>query len=239
LRIGDTPWRLVTILDEGFKKIPDPIWKGIEDIRLFWDPATFKIRGLGTTYEYSTDNHGTIILLDVDLDTATITPMSLLPRRQDCEKNHSPILGTNLVVYGWWPAISVYDIREPGKFTHENREVPLIFNKMRGSTVGVPYPSRDTPVSYWFITHTKSDNAPWVFTSYIVILKAETFEVQSYSLPFFFENSHIEFTTGFTFVDDDSAMLIGYSVLDKSSAMMKLPISRVREMLIPVTTVHV
>lgn len=235
IKIGDGSWKQVKVIDDKLVRDPRSYYKGIEDIRLFIEPVTGSIKGLGTVYEYTKDFKGTICVLDVDLDNAVITPIRLLPRIGEAEKNHSPILGTNLFLYSWSPRICIYDINNPSLFIYESDDIPVIFKRMRGSTAGVPYPSGSSPAeSYWFLTHSKSNSDPWTFFSYVVVICAKTFKLLSYSIPFFFEAEQVEFTCGFTFVNDDGiqSLLIGYSTMDQTSKTVKVPVDWIKERLI-------
>lgn len=255
----DGPWRQVVIDTTGIEGTHrDTLIKGVEDIRFFTlapckaplrstvsdDSITTRIPtdiaegeytrvyGLGTTVEHSIDGKSQMILLEVNLERMVAFPIRRIPRVFDCEKNHAPIMGTDLCVHSWGPRLRIYDIVQSSEasemvWVHDcpASEIPGWFHNMRGSSAGVPWPSTGTPREFWFICHTAIFETPRRYLHNIVRLDARTLRPIGFTVPFSFDDYKIEFAGGICFEDNDRTLVVGYSVFDSSSREIKIPVA--------------
>ena len=200
------PWRVLRVDCTGVTEGPPGLIKNIEDIKLFnLAPTTGlqmstmsddsitsriggddeilvevgqRVYGIGTTVQYSKDGKSTMVLLEVDLERAVAFPIKRIPRVFDCEKNHSPISGTNLCVHSWGPRLKIYDLVKTTEdkiewvYDLSEAEIPGWFRGLRGSSCGVPWPTNNSgsPREYWFICHSVVHESPRRYMHCIVRL---------------------------------------------------------------------
>ncbi len=264
----DSPWRQLCIDATGITLQTNCLIKGVEDIRLFnmapgslaplpssmsddsittripEDPEEAsheRIYGLGTSVEFSADCKSQMILLEVDLQRMLAFPIKRIPRVFDCEKNHSPIIGTDLCVHAWGPRLKIYDMVKSTEtkmvwaYDHPEDVLPAWFRNMRGSSSGIPWPSTGAPREYWFVCHTVFFETPRRYVHSIVRLDSRTFLPVGYTVPFSFDEYKIEFVGGIAFEANDRILAVGYSVFDSSSREIKIPVPwLMQQMMLPV-----
>ena len=247
-------WKTLTVDTTKLVEWKDTRIKDVEDLRLFnlapttgrldssfgFEPVVLtgtlkdenRVYAVGTTVQWSTDGCLTMMLLEVDMNSLVAKPIKLLNRLSGCEKNHAPISGTNLCVYSWGPRFKVYDLvkstAQSLEITHdfEESKVPGWFRNLRGSSCGIGFPSFGPPREFWFICHTVVHTSPRRYMHTLVRLDSTSLAVVGYSIPFSFDDYHVEFVGGITFDEDDSTLVIGYSVFDSSSREIRIPVSR-------------
>lgn len=190
-----------------------------------------RVYGMGVSVEHSEDAKQQMILLEVDLVRMVAFPIARIPRVFHCEKNHAPISGTDLCVHSWGPRLKIYDIVKTVascklEWTHDfpENEIPGWFSNMRGSSVGIPWPSQGTPREYWFMCHVVYHEAPRRYVHSLVRLDARTLRPVGFTVPFSFDDYKIEFVGGIAFDDADRTLLVGYSVFDSSSREIRIPV---------------
>lgn len=250
----ESEWRKLKVDCTGVTEGPPRYVKDIEDIRFFNmesgggflpstmsdDTVTFRkttieetdnrVYGIGTTAQYSKDGNLTMVLVEVDMKNAIAFPIKRIPRVFSCEKNHSPISGTNLCVHSWGPELKIYDMvkttEDQISWAHQfpASEVPAMFCDLRGSSCGVQFPSTGTPVEYWFVCHKVFHETPRRYVHCIVRLDAKTFRPTGFTIPFNFDEYKIEFVGGIGFEDNDQTLVVGYSVFDSSSREVRIPV---------------
>jgi hypothetical protein len=145
---------------------------------------------------------------------------------------------TTKCIYGWHPLI-VGDLveisRENGpkeyeyKTTHE-MESPPLFRVFRGSTNGVAvYNRAKSRHEIWFLCHVVSYEDRRYYYHAFVALDPVTYDVLGYTTMFTFEGQKVEYSLGFVCVRDK--LLIGYSVMDRETKYMCVPVNHVVSMM--------
>lgn len=228
----DGEWRELPVEARDFPRHANATILGVEDIRFFnMGPENGnKIYGLGTSQEYAEGSmNNQMILIEVDLEKMVTFPVKRIPRVYTCEKNHAPIQGTNLCVHSWGPRFKVYDLMKTGdkiEWTHDfpEHEVPGWFRSIRGSSAGIPWPSSGTPREYWFICHTVFHETPRRYVHNVVRLDAKTLRPVGFTVPFSFDEYKIEFVGGIAFDDNDTTLVVGYSIFDSTSREIRIPL---------------
>ena len=195
----------------NYNKDEDERYVGLEDIRLYkkGDQILYNAnRGLkngGMTIE-----HG-----EIDLNAQKCVNSVLLKREGSGSLEKNWVLfdqeDTTKVVYGWSPLI-VGEIENGNEFVERSRNsnVPNCFKHLRGSTNGVNYGDDEI----WFLCHSLSYEDRRYYYHMIVVLDRKTLNVKKYTPFFTFEREKVEYTLGFSFLQNNS-VLIGYSTYDK------------------------
>ena len=195
----------------NYNKDEDERYVGLEDIRLYkkGDQILYNAnRGLkngGMTIE-----HG-----EIDLNAQKCVNSVLLKREGSGSLEKNWVLfdqeDTTKVVYGWSPLI-VGEIENGNEFVERSRNsnVPNCFKHLRGSTNGVNYGDDEI----WFLCHSVSYEDRRYYYHMIVVLDRKTLNVKKYTPFFTFEREKVEYTLGFSFLQNNS-VLIGYSTYDK------------------------
>jgi len=136
-----------------------------------------------------------------------------------CEKNWVYVIVDDelFVVYQWYP-LKICKIEErrekEKKSVHtlkliKNQEMPMIFDKIRGSTCGFNFENE-----IWFIVHMVSYENPRHYYHLFVIFD-EKMKLLRYSAPFKFEGEPIEYCVGL--IVEPERVVIPYSVWDRTS----------------------
>jgi hypothetical protein len=116
-------------------------------------------------------------------------------------------------VYNWYP-LTIGDIKDNEfRETHQESSIPHLFKYIRGSTNGVMIDNE-----IWFICHAVSYESRRYYYHIVVVLDKDTYNLKKYTPFFLFEKEKVEYTLGF--VEMGMNLLIGYSILDKSSEYM-------------------
>ena len=195
----------------NYNKDEDERYVGLEDVRLYkkGDQILYNAnRGLkngGMTIE-----HG-----EIDLNAQKCVNSVLLKREGSGSLEKNWVLfdkeNTTKVVYGWSPLI-VGEIENGNEFVERSRNsnVPNCFKHLRGSTNGVNYGDDEI----WFLCHSVSYEDRRYYYHMIVVLDRKTLNVKKYTPFFTFEREKVEYTLGFSFLQNNS-VLIGYSTYDK------------------------
>jgi hypothetical protein len=200
----------------GYDKSLDNLYGGLEDVKLFVSDDGRLLynanRGIGdSTIRIE---HG-----EIDLE-ANSTKNSLLLKKNEMdniEKNWVLFNGSEGLksVYKWFP-ILIGDIQNNEfKQTHEENILPDLFRYIRGSTNGVIIEDE-----IWFICHAVSYEPPSrrYYYHIVVVLDKDSYKLKKYTPFFSFEKESVEYTCGF--IEIDTNLFIGYSVLDKTSEYM-------------------
>lgn len=238
-------WKTLRIDCTGVPEWMNTRIRGIEDIHIFNlqtdTPLTsslavvpprdgVKVYGIGSSVQYSVDGRAAMIMLEVDLVNSVAYPIKRLHRENEWEKNHSPITGTNLCVHSWGPRLKIYDMVESTSeklvFTYDfpENEIPGWFRELRGSSIGIPYPSTGTPTEYWFLAHAVHHSKPRRYMHSLVRLDAKTLRPVGFSIPFSFDEYFVEFVGGIALVDGDKTLIASYSVFDSTSREIRIPV---------------
>ncbi len=205
---------------------------GIEDIRLFH----FKdaIYFIGSSYNEKTKKIQ-IVSNILDLSNNYFEPKFINPSFQtnyDWEKNWVFFNnnGKINVIYKWYPIYicSIDYETQQLNLIQKNSNVPVFFERFRGSTNGVEYDNK-----IWFIVHfhkKRNKNKPEYIHNFVVF--DTDMNLLCYSTPFKFENKVVEYCIGLT-LNEDNNFIITYSTLDKTTKLIVLDKDYVKSLIIP------
>lgn len=111
-------------------------------------------------------------------------------------------------VYQWYPlTIGVIDKFGTFNESHNFKNVPAFFERIRGSTNGIIVDDQ-----IWFICHLVSYDNRRYYYHIMVLLDKHTLRVISYTPLWTFEKQPVEYTLGMVLLQN--RLLIGYSILD-------------------------
>lgn len=197
----------------GYDTAEDARYVGLEDVRLHvQDEKLFYNANRGLKNGSMTVEHGQI---DLKLKKCVKSVHLKRDGSGSLEKNWILFEDENSanpkVVYGWSPLI-IGKIEKGNTFVEcsRNENVPPCFKHLRGSTNGVKINDE-----IWFICHAVSYEDRRYYYHNIVVLDAMTFKIKKYTPFFTFEKEKVEYTLGFSFLNDE--ILIGYSTYDKTT----------------------
>lgn len=181
---------------------------GLEDIRIFEDndnSGCVKIKFLATSYNYSDNEYGKIVMGEYDFRTRKVSSLSNRKvvdahKFSRCEKNWITIAdekGPARFIYQWCPLIIGHieertstDIFVPD-YTFDTSITGV--NNIRGSS-----PMIDVGEVYLGVVHFSRNIDGLKYYHMLISLNKETLAPHRFSAPFVFENMGIEFCIGFT-----------------------------------------
>jgi hypothetical protein len=135
--------------------------------------------------------------------------------------------GETKYIYEWSP-LTIGIIRDGQEFhVIDKLQTPSFFKYVRGSTNGVLIGDE-----VWFICHVVSYEDRRYYYHVFVVLNAITYEVKRYSKLFTFEGEKVEYTLGFTYIEDMKQFFIGYSVMDRETKYILMSRTRIDEIMI-------
>jgi len=208
------------LLDKDFQ-ILSSVWKdrvhdaslryqGIEDVKYI--EIQNSLQFIGTV-----EHNGTLTVgvgaYDIEADCLFPTPLTS-PSGRSCEKNWALFEHDSAVHYLYeWSPLTILDseLREVKKQT----TVPAFFRDLRGSSNGFRYKKE-----LWFLTHLVHYDTPRYYYHMIVILDAETLDLQRHSCLFKLSSSAIEYALGL--IVEDDRLVFSYSTNDASSIVMSV-----------------
>ena len=216
---------VITVMDKNTYKITsefvlnynyslDNHYVGLEDVRLFVSDNGNLLYNANRGLENSTMRieHG-----EIDLQGKTTKNSVLLYKNEmgKIEKNWVLFNAKDGIksVYNWYPII-IGNIQD-NQFTeiHQETNLPNLFKHIRGSTNG-----QIIGDEIWFICHTVSYESRRYYYHNVIVLDKHNYKLKKYTPFFLFEQEKVEYTLGF--VEFGMNLLIGYSVLDKSTQYM-------------------
>lgn len=187
---------------------------GIEDIRLFYKDTSLHF--IGASCEYSQNGNIQQVIGKYNIESHLLTNISQIhsPKGNDVEKNWIPI--DECYIYSWHPFTLGYI--EASEFKIKvTYDTPLFFQHMRGSTPTFLYEG-----FYYCIVHCIIDSRPRKY--YHSLVKLDTnYIIQSYTLPLYFQNNHIEYTIGMVIKDDTLACIVSQN--DTNPILVKIAMS--------------
>jgi glycosyltransferase involved in cell wall biosynthesis len=224
LDVSAPVWRLEREFELRYDASRDGRYVGLEDVRLAPGDSCNTLvynANRGVDGEMHVE-HGLI-----DLDAGECIDSSLLKyaARAGTEKNWVLLPSTSpdarpQCVYGWCPLVvgEISAMRE--LVVQHTYDTPPMFKHVRGSTNGVAVGGE-----IWFIVHLVSyDSGRRWYYHCLVALDAATSNLARWSAPFVFEKgAPVEYTLGFGMIGADA--LIGYSVLDRETKYMTVPVA--------------
>jgi tetratricopeptide (TPR) repeat protein len=203
----------------GYNRDFDCRYVGLEDIRLLeHDGETHFTANRGLSDGTMTVEYGTI-----DYENRCVKSSFLVKTDgySNIEKNWVLYAGADnrlRVIYKWWPMTS-YEIGHSNTLINkiEIGGVPRFFELLRGSTNGIRVGDET-----WFIAHAVSYEERRYYYHILVVFDAKTNRVKRWSKFFTFAGEKVEYALGFIQTSYDS-FLIGYSTMDKTSDVRKIP----------------
>jgi len=205
------------------------LYIGIEDVRIFNDDANNKFLFIGTGY-HKTNNIG-IVTGNYNVDSTELKYNEIKPSfsNSSCEKNWVYVNYKEKphIIYNWYPLkICVINDEKNELDLIEEKQMPQIFSKVRGSSCGFKYTKtlslnnlgninimmNETEI--WFVVHIVSYEQPRHYYHMIVVFD-ESLNLLRYSAPFKFEGDCIEYCLGI--VVEDERVLISYSTWDRTT----------------------
>jgi hypothetical protein len=196
---------------------PDLQYQGVEDVKVFNNDG--KLLFLGTV------QHPTSYLITVGAGTYDLSGSMLRPHAfnspfgQECEKNWCYFYDSNnalRLMYNWFPLTFGHIDNQTLILDGQHMSVPPFFRDVRGSTHGVRVGNE-----VWFLCHIVNYTMPRGYYHLFVIIDAERFVYKRHSTLFKFHGECIEYALGL--VVEPERILISYSRMDRTSAVMSVP----------------
>ena len=217
----DDKWMDITFQDRRYI--------GIEDIRIFNDVNTNELLFIGTGFHQ--DNKIGVVNGIYDLDNFKLIETEIKTdfSNSNCEKNWVFVDYKNSthVIYNWYPLkICKTNKNKSILSSVEEKEMPKIFSRVRGSTCGFKYCKKldkthngnilidITEEEIWFVTHIVSYETPRHYYHIIVVFDKDM-KLLRYSAPFKFEGDPIEYCLSILVEDD--RVIINYSTWDRTT----------------------
>ena len=218
------------LLDTIYKNTP---YIGLEDVRFF--NFNEQIYYIGSYYNENTKNIE-IASNIYNINESKLSPIGITPSfltKNKWEKNWVFFNNNNElnVIYQWNP-LYICKINYKTKkleLVQENRDVPVFFKKIRGSTNGVLYEEK-----IWFIVHFSIDISYKKSYNHLFVVFDKDMNLFGYSKPFKFENYIVEFCIGMTLDKKTNNFIITYSTLDKTTNLIVLSNDYVKSIIISV-----
>jgi glycosyltransferase involved in cell wall biosynthesis len=197
-------------------------YQGVEDVKVF--PHAGELLFLGTVQHPQTGNV-TVGRGVYDVSGDKLVPVALhSPLGRSCEKNWAyfhTAAGEARVVYEWSP-LTVGAVEGSGlKIVSRCSEVPAFFRDVRGSSHGQRVVCADGSEEIWFLCHLVHYTTPRHYYHLLVILDGETLALKRHSILFKFHGECIEYALGL--VVEPQRLLLSYSRMDRTSAVMEVP----------------
>lgn len=204
---------------------------GIEDVRIFADVESDKILFIGTGFHIN--NAIGIVTGDYETNNGGLKSREIIPNftKSDCEKNWVFVDYKNSthIIYNWYPLkICKIDYDKNELYSVEERKMPSIFSRIRGSSNGFKYCKKvgnnnNTNISIdiieeeiWFVTHIVSYEQPRHYYHVIAVFDSNM-NLLRYSAPFKFEGDPIEYCL--SIVVEDEEVIINYSTWDRTTVI--------------------
>jgi tetratricopeptide (TPR) repeat protein len=202
---------------------------GTEDVKIFNDIETDEVIYIGTGYHHN-DKIG-IVTGNYDNENLKMNGNEITQKfnNSECEKNWVFIDFNNSthVVYDWNP-LNICKINKETNTLEKvaQRETPLIFSRIRGSTCGFKFTTKigdntngnikidieETEI--WFVNHIVSYESPRHYYHIISIFDSNM-NLLRYSAPFKFEGEPIEYCL--SIVVENDQVLMNYSTWDRTT----------------------
>ena len=219
-----------TKLNADFKILDDFLFEfnfedrkyiGIEDIRIFYDKYSNKMRFIGTGYHKN--NTIGVVTGNYDINNKKLMDIEEIKPfcESVCEKNwvFVDMKDEINVIYKWYP-LQICKINTEKNILEliERKQMPRFFSHARGSTCGFNYIKKDNEHEntneIWFILHMVSYENPRHYYHIFAIFD-DSMNLLRYSAPFKFNTEPIEYCLGL--VVEDERVLISYSIWDRET----------------------
>jgi tetratricopeptide (TPR) repeat protein len=201
------------------EKVVNRRYVGIEDIKIFNDVTTNKMLFIGTGFHIN--NKIGIVTGDYNVNENSLVANELTSKfsSSDCEKNwvFAEFKNETHIIYKWNP-LQICKLDESTNQIKlvEIRELPRIFNHVRGSSCGFSYNTKSEvhSIEIWFVGHLVSYEEPRHYYHIISVFNADM-QLLRYSAPFKFEGDPIEYCL--SLIVEDERVLINYSTWDRTT----------------------
>jgi glycosyltransferase involved in cell wall biosynthesis len=215
----------------------DGVYKGLEDVRLwsaskaedFEMPRIFYSCNRGLGYSNMVVEMGEIDLLNKRTVKSRHLTAEGLPKVA-VEKNwvisgvSSPDSEVSMI-YGWKPMIMGKTVANRFVADGKKQDVPDFFRYLRGSTNGI-----EVNGDLWFLCHAVSYEDRRYYYHILVVLERGG-RVKSWTPFFTFSGEKVEYTLGMSLLGKER-LLMGYSILDRETKWMVIPVFALTEKMI-------
>lgn len=210
------------VINDKYFEITDPTrrYVGIEDVRIFNDVNTQELLFIGTG-QHQNNNLGIVYgKYDTEPSNKILEFKELKASFVDnsCEKNwvYVDYKKATHIIYKWCP-LQICEIDKDKNLINlvEEKQMPKIFNRTRGSTCGFKYLNKQTNQNeIWFILHIASYEQPRHYYDMFAVFD-ESLNLLKYSAPFKYEDVPIQYCIGL--VVKDESVMINYSTWDRTT----------------------
>lgn len=227
LRVLKEKW-LDQVADETLR------YQGVEDVKVFSHAGDLLFLG---TVENPTNGHVTVGGGVFDTSETKLVPTTYQsPFNRTCEKNWAyfhDAHGDLRVLYEWAPltVAELVPLSSTLKILSRDTEVPAFFRDVRGSSHGQRVVAADKTEEIWFLCHLVHYSTPRHYYHLFVVLDGTTLKYKRHSTLFKFHDESIEYALGM--VAEPSRILLSYSRMDRTSAVMVVPREVVERELFP------
>jgi tetratricopeptide (TPR) repeat protein len=235
--ISKKEWKIESETELKYNTNYDNLYVGLEDVRIIGHNGKLYFNAnRGLDHGNMAIEHGVINLKS----RSTMSYIVEIDGQHEIEKNW--VLFENIerelkAIYGWYPLrigniidhpeSKIDNKNNPMKkmiITHESN-TPNFFRWLRGSTNG-----QRIGDEIWFICHLVSYEDRRYYYHIFVALDAKTMKLRRYSRIFTFDKEKVEYTLGFIYIENTQELLIGYSLMDRETKYINIPISKVEEL---------
>jgi len=229
---NDDEWKIEFEEILKYDESIDNLYIGLEDVRLFTKENKLLYNAnRGLSNEMMSVEHGIIEIMDKQAKTTHSGILKILPdnivKKRNIEKNwvlFEDEKGNTKCVYSWNPLVigninTEYSIFELDRVDYSNnseynKNIPIFFERVRGSSNGVLIPSTN---EIWFLCHIVSYEEKRRYYHLFVVLDRTTQTIIKYTRLFTFDKNDVEYSTGFVYFKETDKFLIGFSIMDRTS----------------------
>ena len=222
---NSSSWTVVKECFLDYKNEYDNRYVGLEDVRIMpFNNQIYYTANRGLSGNKMVIEHG--IIDTTRFITEHVKHLEYDHQRQ-IEKNWVMFEENNVMkmVYNWYPM--VIGIVEDTKFKTTNTiKTPYLFRFLRGSTNGISVGNE-----IWFLCHVVSyEDRRYYY--HIIVMMDKTTHALKYTRMFTLEQEKVEYSLGFLHQEESNELWIGYSLMDRETKYMSIPISTIRNMLV-------
>jgi tetratricopeptide (TPR) repeat protein len=230
-------------IESAFFKLPfeDRRYIGVEDVRVFYNEANKKSIFIGTGFHKNNKIGVVYGNYNTDISNNEINPINAIEITQtfketNCEKNwvYAYYNTQTCVVYDWSPLTICVVAEQTNELSVvEKKQMPKIFENIRGSTCGFKYfyveevvqiatgentslQMEITNSEQWFVGHIVSYENPRHYYHILMVFDMNM-NLLRYSAPFKFEGEPIEYCLGI--VVERDRVIMSYSIWDRASRL--------------------
>ena len=208
---------LVEMVPETKATFSDVRIKGLEDVRLFLS-RDGRMGCIAASLDYSHDKHIRQVIGEYDVNTGTIHNLVSVrpPQPTDCEKNWTPLLDQKSFIYKWYP-LTIGTVQHNQFIVTKEIPTSKFFQRIRGSSNVIKHLGKLICIVHYVMDH----QSPRKYFHLFVTMNAETYEIESLSLPFVFFKEQIEYCLGI-FAKDDNRICAFVSENDANPKLIEM-----------------